>query len=135
MRTILVIAAIFLPACATTSPTSPSHKVEKDDQEYLVAKSVPAGESDVKIMPPPPEPKKHGDALFNLILLAGAVVAIDALVDDDDEKDENPCKKLPTVWDAKLGSYVVDSKRVKEDDLKKCLEYQEEEEKKKKEKK
>ena len=100
-----------------------------------MAKSVPAGESDVKITPPPPEPKKHGDALFNLILLAGAVVAIDALVDDDDEKDENPCKKLPTVWDAKLGSYVVDSKRVKEDDLKKCLEYQEEEEKKKKEKK
>ena len=94
---------------------------------------MPAGESDVKITPPPPEPKKHGDPLFNLILLAGAVVAIDALVDDD-EKDENPCKKLPTVWDAKLGSYVVDSKRVKEDDLKKCLEYQEEE-KKKKEKK
>ena len=132
MRTILVIVAIFLPACATTSP---SHKVEKDDQEYLVAKSVPAGESDVKITPPPPKPKKQGDALFNLILLAGAVVAIDALVDDDDEKDENPCKKLPTVWDAQLGSYVVDTKRVKEDDLKKCLEYQEEQEKKKKEKK
>ena len=121
MKHLPLALAIFLAGCATPVP---DEKAEEDEQGYLVAKSVGEGESDVMIASPPPG--KTGDALFGLALLVGAVIAIDALVDDDDDKDdsENPCRELPVVWDKKLGAYVVDTERAKEEDLKKCFEYQ-----------